>query len=402
MATASSAAEWISMNVLAGTVRALPMTAVLLAVGIMLLAVTVAPAKAQPPATQPGSRLRLGLVGLVHGHVYGFLYAVCDRRDVELVGVAEPEQNLLDRYGTRHKLPAAILFRDLDEMLDKARPEAVAIFTDTFDHLNVVEACARRGIHVMMEKPLAVSLPHALAMERAAREGKIHVLVNFETTWYPNTQAAFEVVTRQGRLGKIRKIVCRDGHKGPKEIGMPREFLSFLTDPARNGAGALYDFGCYGANLMTWLMGEQRPRSVTAVTQRFKSDPAYQRVDDEATIILTYPDAQGIIQASWNWPYNRKDMEIYGDRGYYLTIDSDSYRLRTGDAAETQVRAEPVAATANDSISYLIAVAKGKIAPSGPSSLKVNVIASEILDAARRSAETGRTVRLDPQPPGER
>lgn len=370
-------------------------------VAVAILAASALPAVAAPAATQPTARLRLGVVGLVHGHVYGFLYSACDRADIELVGVAEPEQNLLDRYGTRHKLPPAVLFRDLDAMLDTTRPEAVAVFTSTREHLKVVEACARRGIHVMMEKPLAVSLEHARAMERAAREGKIHVLVNFETTWYPNTRAAFDVVRRQGRLGKVRRIVARDGHRGPKEIGMPREFLSFLTDPVQNGDGAMYDFGCYGANLITWLMGERRPQSVTAVTQRLKSDPTYQRVDDEATIVLAYPDAVGIIQASWNWPYNRKDMEIYGERGYYLTIDSDSYRLRADDGAETQVRAERPAPPDDDPISYLIAVARGDVVPSGPSSLHVNVIASEILDAARRSARSRRTVDLDPGPPDE-
>ena len=80
------------------------------------------------------------------------------------------------------------------------------------------------------------------------------------------------------------------------------EFLDWLLDPVRNGGGALTDFGCYGANLMTWLMRGQRPRSVTALTQHLKTDPVYARVDDEATIVLDYPTAQAIIQASWNWP----------------------------------------------------------------------------------------------------
>ena len=92
------------------------------------------------------------------------------------------------------------------------------------------------------------------------------------------------------------------------------EFLSWLTDPEKNGAGALFDFGCYGANLMTWLMNNQRPTSVTAVTQTIKPN-IYKQVDDEATIIMEYPSAQAIIQASWNWPYSRKDMEIYGKTG---------------------------------------------------------------------------------------
>jgi predicted dehydrogenase len=372
------------------------------AAGASLSWLSAVPANAQTPATRPAAPLRIGVVGLVHGHIWGFLENAVKRADIEIVGMAERRAEVLRRYGTRHKMPDSILFADLDEMLDKTRPQAVVAFTDTFDHLKVVEACARRGIHVMMEKPLAVSLDHALAIDRAARQGKIHVLVNYETTWYPNTQAAFKIVTHENRLGEIRKMVAQDGHQGPKEIGMPREFLEWLTDPVRDGGGALYDFGCYGADLMTCLMDGQRPRSVTAVTQRLKSDPIYQKVDDEATIILAYPHAQGIIQASWNWPQNRKDLEVYGQRGYYLTIDRDSYRLRADPAGETQVRADPLRPPADDPISYLIAVVDGRIEPSGPSSLKVNLIVSEILDAARRSAETGRTVVLDANPPWER
>lgn len=344
--------------------------------------------------TGPAGRLKVGVVGLVHGHVWGFFQDAVKRSDIEIVGMAEPREELLRRYGTQHKFPESIWFRDLEKMLDTAKPEAVVVFTDTLEHLNVVQTCARKGVHVMMEKPLATTLEHARAMEKAAREGKIHVLVNFETTWYPNTEAAYELAVRKGELGTLRKIVVHDGHQGPKEIGMPREFMEFLMDPVRNGAGALFDFGCYGANLATYLLADQRPISVTAVTQKLKSDPVYQRVDDEATIVVTYPKTQVVIQASWNWPFNRKDMEVYGDKGYFLTVERDMYRIRTTHTSERLSKGDPLAPQGQDSISYLVSVVRGKISPSGPSSLEVNMVVTEILDAARRSAETNKTVIL--------
>jgi predicted dehydrogenase len=365
--------------------------------GFILLALSqTTQVHAAATTTQPAERFRLGIVGLVHGHVYGFLQSAVNRPDVEIVGMAEPRPELLNRYGRHHhKMADSVLFTDLDQMLDRARPQAVAVFTDTADHLKVVQACSQRGIHVMMEKPLAVSAEHAHAMERAASEGKVHVLVNYETTWYPSTTAAWDIVKRDQRLGRIHRIAFHTGNQGPKEINMPREFVEFLTDPARNGAGVLYDFGCYGVDVVTWLMEGRRPTSVTAVTQRLKSDPTYQRVDDEATIVLTYPDAQVVIQASWNWPDSRKDMEIYGQRGSMVTLDGGAdYRLRVEGSGESHARANAPSGP-NDPISYLIAVATGKLAPSGPSSLKVNVVAAEILDAARRSADTHRSVRLD-------
>ena len=65
-------------------------------------------------------------------------------------------------------------------------------------------------------------------------------------------------------------MVAMDGHEGPKEIKVQPEFFAWLTDPVKNGAGALFDFGCYGANLMTWLMDNQRPIKVTAIAQTDK------------------------------------------------------------------------------------------------------------------------------------
>ena len=174
----------------------------------------------------------------------------------------------------------------------------------------------------MMEKPLAVGMEQARAIERAAAEGGIPVLVNYETTWYPSNHAAYALAKDEKALGEIRKVVVHDGHRGPKEIGVQPEFLAWLTDPEKNGAGALFDFGCYGANLMTWLMDDARPVSVTAVTQRIKPE-IYAKVDDEATIILEYPGAQAIIQASWNWPFDRKDMEVYGRTGQALTVGQE-------------------------------------------------------------------------------
>lgn len=245
----------------------------------------------------------------------------------------------------------------------------------------------------MMEKPLAVSLNDGLAIEKAARAGKIHVLVNYETSWYRSNHAAYDLV-HENALGEIRKVVVHDGHRGPKEIGVEPEFLEWLTDPKLNGAGALFDFGCYGADLMTWLMDGERPVTVTAVTQQIKPQ-IYARVDDEATVILTYPRAQAIIQASWNWPFDRKDMEVYGATGYAITVKRDDVRVRhSGEDHEIQISAQPVPAPYDNELSYLRAVIVDGAKEDELSSLETNVIVTEILDAARRSAATGKTISL--------
>jgi glucose-fructose oxidoreductase len=344
-------------------------------------------------AQSTNRRLRVAIVGLVHGHVAGFLGPALKRSDIQIVGIAEPDQQLAHRYASEFKLDAQLLYSDVEEMMTKVRPQVVLIYTNTRDHRRVVEAAAHHRIAVMMEKPLAVSVEDALAIKRAADAAHIPVLVNYETTWYPSNAAAYQLV-RDGVLGDVRKVVVHDGHEGPKEIGVPPEFLSWLTDPARNGAGALFDFGCYGADLMTWLMNGAAPITVTAVTQQLKPE-VYRYVDDEATIILTYPKAQAIVQASWNWPFGRKDMEVYGQTGEAITVGRDEIRVRRkGDQQEQQQSAPVLTAPNDDPISYLIAVVSGDMKPSGLSALDTNITVVRILEAARESARTGKTIKL--------
>src|SRR5260370_38700674 len=116
----------------------------------------------------------------------------------------------------------------------------------------------------------------------------------------------------------------------------------------------------------------------------------YARVDDEGRIILTYPHAQAIIQASWNWPFSRKDMEVYGQMGYAITVARDQVRMRLPEKAEISADAKPLEKTKEDSVSYLRAVGLGGLKPDGQSSLETNLIVTELLDAAIQSAETGR------------
>ena len=344
--------------------------------------------------TGPTTPLRIGVAGLVHGHAQRLFGEFRNHPEVEIVGIAEPDEAVATRYAERHRLDRGLFHASLDEMLEKSRPQAVVAYTSTFDHLQVVQACARRHVHVMMEKPLAVSLDHARAIAKAAADSKIIVLVNYETTWYRSNRALYDLAVRENSLGDIRKIVVHDGHRGPKEIGVPPEFLDWLTDPKLAGAGALFDFGCYGADLATWLMKDQRPLSVTAVTQQIKPD-VYPRVDDEATIIVTYPRAQAIFQASWNWPYNRKDIEVYGRSAYAIAPDADNYRVgREGQALEPPHPAKPLEPPYHHPLAYLKAVVLDGAEQDVLSSLETNLTVTEILDAARRSAATGHTIQL--------
>ncbi|RDV13271.1 gfo/Idh/MocA family oxidoreductase [Pontibacter diazotrophicus] len=338
--------------------------------------------------------LKVALAGLSHDHVEGVLERLA-QEDVLVVGIAEGNKELVQRYRRSYQLPESLFYKDLATLLEYEKPDVVMAYNAITEHMAVVEACAPLGVHVMVEKPLATTVKDAERMAALAREHQIHLLTNYETTWYPSNQELYIMVSHHIAVGDIRKMVVHDGNIGPKELGCSKEFLGWLTDPVKNGGGAIMDFGCYGANLMTWLMQGQEPLAVMAVTRQLKPE-VYTDVDDDATIILEYPQATGIIEASWNWPYNIKDLEIFGQTGYLQAVNSDTLRSRKGaDEDFTIDKIEPLAAPYQDYVSYFTAVVRGDIKPEHDlSSLKNNLTVVKILEAARESARKGKRVVL--------
>lgn len=337
--------------------------------------------------------VKIAVAGMTHGHVDWILGSEHMGKHFELVGLAEPNKDLAMRLIKRYQLDESLWYSSLDDMLQDKDPEAVCAFGSIYEHLEVVEKCAPKGIHVMVEKPLAVNNQHAEKMFKLATDNDIHLLTNYETTWYPSNHK-IHALHSQNTIGSIRKMVIHDGHQGPIEIGCSKEFLQWLTDPVQNGGGAVIDFGCYGANLATWLMNNERPKSVTAILQQLK--PAkYPNVDDEATIIVEYEGAQAIIQASWNWPYSRKDIEVYGVDAALFAASRNKLTQRKPREEEKDIELEPLSAPINDPFVYLSAVIRGEIDPAGDlSSLKNNMIVVEILSAAIESSKSKKTVFL--------
>jgi predicted dehydrogenase len=334
--------------------------------------------------------LKVGVAGLSHDHANG-LMSQYKRGEVILLGIAEEDVNLIARYKKNFQLPDSLFYKDVASMLDKIKTDAVLAYNAISEHIDVVEACAPKGISVMVEKPLATTVKQAERMNALADQYKIQLLTNYETTWYASNQHLYTMVNEQRAIGPIRKMVVHDGHNGPKEIGCSAEFLSWLTDPVKNGGGALIDFGCYGANLMTWLMEGKAPIAVTAITRNIKPT-IYPKVDDEATILVEYAEATGIIEASWNWPFGIKDMEVYGTLGYLHALNGSTLEARKKDRYEN-VEVKPPAFQHN--LVYLAAVLRGDVKPGNDlSSLDNNIMVVKILEAARKSAKEGKRIVL--------
>ena len=338
--------------------------------------------------------LKIGVVGMTHGHVHQVLRRGKSGGDIIIVGFVEPNRDLAERLTKQYGYSTDLIYATLEEMIFAKQPEAVSAFNSTFEHLETVRFCAPKGIHIMVEKPLAVNWEHAKEMIELAREHKVQLLTNYETSWYGSNAKAYQIIHSEEKIGPIRRIVFHTGHPGPIEIGCNIEFLDWLTDPVLNGGGALTDFGCYGANLTTWLMKGRVPESVTCITQQLKPE-IYPKVDDDATIVLKYTDAEVIIQASWNWPHNVKDMEVYGTTGYVFCENGTQMKLMKNEKEGPIVmEAKPLPSGLDDPFSLLkkVLYENHQLDDFDVTSLANNKIVMQILDAARQSSEQHKTI----------
>jgi predicted dehydrogenase len=348
------------------------------------------------PATPANdSKLRFAVVGLDHDHVWSLLKDIAQEPDAELVAIAEKDASLVDR--AKKEVPAGVrFFSDYVQMLDETHP-AVAIVTTSNDrHLEILRACAKRHIHYSTEKPMATSAADAREMERLADAAGIKLMVNYWNAWAPSTHALFQKVRAQ-EIGPVQRITVQYGHRGPKEIGITQQFAGWLYDPKKNGGGAIMDFGCYGAELSLWLKG--RPARVFATTRKLKTEQ-HNEVDDDATIVLDYPDATAVVEASWDWPYTKEQIEVFGPKGSLLATHQNLY-FRSAAARGPNIAPSGEALSldalppeASNVVAYLIDRVRNSKPIDDLLSARLNVQVMEILDAARESARTRKVQEL--------
>jgi scyllo-inositol 2-dehydrogenase (NADP+) len=348
-----------------------------------------------PVGAQTTSKTKLAVVGLDHDHVWGLLRDIAKEPEAELVAIADPHPELVEKASKQ--VPAGVkFFSDYVRMLDEMKPDGVIVTTANNRHLEILKECAKRHISYSVEKPLATNAADAREMVRLARDAHIKLMVNYWNAWTASSHELFHRVS-SGELGPVQKIIVQYGHQGPKEIGVSKYFADWLYDPVKNGGGALMDFGCYGAEWALWLKG--RPSSVFAYTLKLKTEQA-NAVDDDAVILLEYPDATAIIQASWDWPYNKGQVQVFGRKGSLLSTDSALlYRnVQTPaniDSPEGQmVSLGPVEHETSNPIAYFLYCIRNNKPVENPVAPELNVGVVEILDAAKESIRTGRAVKL--------
>jgi predicted dehydrogenase len=337
------------------------------------------------------AQTKIAFVGLVHSHCWTQLRNVGTIDGVELVGIAEPEPELVAE--AKKLVPNAEFFSDYRELVETKKPDIVWAFVENNRHLEIAEYLAPRNVHMIFEKPLASTLEDAKKLRALAGKHNVFAMTNYQMAWWPTNQEVKRQV-EAGAVGDVLRLRGIVGHGGPGSEGARSKFFfEWLTDPVKNGAGALVDFGCYNALWALWLKG--RPETVYARVDNLQPE-RFPKVEDNAVLVLGYKDGVGIFEGSWDLPRSFQDLEIFGREGsLYMTRRSLESRQGRRDVQEIEPAA--LSPEQSDPIRYMASRVKSGKAPDNIVALDINVDVVEILEAAKQSIATGREVKLAPR-----
>jgi predicted dehydrogenase len=319
-------------------------------------------------------------------------------KSAQLVGIAEPNEEL---RAEAKKLGVAdgLLFTDYRQMLDQVKPDIVWAFVENNRHLEIAEVCAPRHINLIFEKPLASTYADAKKMKSLAAKYGIRIMTNYQMAWWPTNYAAKNAADH-GEIGKVYRLRGIVGHGGPGSNGVRNKyFFDWLTDPEKNGAGALMDFGCYNALWSVWYLG--MPTSVYATAQHLRPE-RFPKVEDNATLVFTYPHASAIFEASWDLPRSFQDLEVFGlssDSGKPEDAPGSLYMTQKGvewrKGKETkELEVTPLPEDESDPVSYMVSRMKADKPIEGLTAIDINVDVIHLIDLAKESIKTGRAVAV--------
>ncbi len=330
---------------------------------------------------------KIAVAGLIHSHVWGHLDKMVKGQPARLVGVAETNPELIAE-ARKAGVADRLFYSEYPKMIEETKPDIVWAFVENNRHLEIVQFCAPRKVHVMFEKPLAASHKDSLAIRALARKHGIQVMTNYQMAWWPANYAA-KARADAGALGQVWRLRGIVGHGGPGSTGRGKPFFDWLTDPVKNGAGALMDFECYNALWSLWYLG--RPESVFARVNHLRPE-RFPKVEDSSVMVLHYPKGVGIFEGSWDLPRGFQDLEVFGLDGS-LTVTRDKVELRKANHTQ-DVPLEPLPPGRGEPIAHMIQAIESGKPLEGLVGMDMNVEVMEIIDAAKLSVKTGRAVPL--------
>jgi predicted dehydrogenase len=332
---------------------------------------------------------RVGVAGLVHDHIWGMLRWWKELEGAELVAAADVNPPLLERARTEFGVKQT--YASFQQMFDNEELDIVTAGLDNKSTVDAVEAAAAKGIHVISEKPMSATLEQADRMVAACRKARVELMINWPTAWSPAIQTLDRLV-REGTIGAVHKVKYLAAHQGPKEIGCSPYFYNWLYNAELNGAGALMDYCCYGANMAAHWLG--RPESVVGMMGTLVKEDF--PVDDNAIILMKYPHAFGIAEASWTQqaPDGSANPSVFGAAGTLSVVPNRGIRLARMNRDVEWFEPDQPSPGKRNGAEYLVSCLRSRTPVEGMCSAETSRTAQEILQRGLDSAQSGRAVVL--------
>ena len=345
------------------------------------------------------ARMRVGVLGLSHDHVWGNLTALAAGDLGQAVAAADPDPLLRERLKRAHGGVEA--HGAYDALLERTDLDAVLVFADNRASVDLAIRALGRGLPAMVEKPMAADLAGAEALLAAARAARLPLMINWPTAWRPALRHGLALV-RSGAVGEPVQLSHRGGHAGPREFGCSPQFCDWLYDPHRTGGGALVDYCGYGAILCRTLLGQ--PAAVSAVAAHLRKDGL--AAEDNAVVVLRYPRALALLEGSWTQIGGEPGLAliVYGDAGTLLVhqpravregqaVGPGKVQLVTGERSEL-IDPPALPADERDAPTYFLSRVRDGRPVEGLCAPEVGRDVQEVLAAALRSSATRREVTL--------
>jgi predicted dehydrogenase len=271
-------------------------------------------------------KLRMGMIGGGKDAFIGAIHRIAANMDglVELVcGSLSINKEIAVESGRSLFLPEDRIYTSYEEMLEKEsqlsadqRMDFVTIVTPNFAHYGPAVMALEKGFHVVIEKPITVSLEEAKALQQKLEEsGKILCLTH-TYTGFPMVKHAKELV-KQGTLGKIRKVVVeyKQGWLSRLSEREGNAQASWRTDPKKSGkSGVMGDIGTHAFNLAEYITGLH----VTKLCAVLNTMVEGRALDDDGSVFLQFDNgAAGVLLASQvaAGEENNLYIKIYGENG---------------------------------------------------------------------------------------
>ena len=336
-------------------------------------------------------KLRIGVLGLTHDHVWSEAAAAAECQSAELVAAADPNEPLTGRFTETYGCP---VYEDATSLLENEKLDAAYVFGSNLEGSQMAIEAMERGLHILIEKPLAANLEDANQMLIAARKNNVQLVVNWPFTWWPQLQRAIKLV-EDGSIGTLRSVTYRAAHCGPEALGCSEYFCDWLFDERRNGGGAMKDYCCYGAVLAAALMG--LPESVVGMAGGQVKD--FLSVEDSGIIAMKYSQGMATATASWTQIGNLTSYAtaIYGSKGTLFAEPGDKgklYLATKDDPEGSEVSVPKPELGMRDSAHNFVEVVTGQRDPFILSRDDYSRDAQEILEAGIRSANLGERIKL--------